>query len=96
MSLLDRINRTGTTVVMATHDAAIVDNMRRRVIEVDHGSVIRDQARGIYGLDPATSSTAGSLPSPSARAGASEMASEGATEPITSRQEAVRARRGRR
>ena len=46
MTLLDRINRTGTTVVMATHDAGIVDNMRRRVIELDHGSVIRDQARG--------------------------------------------------
>src|SRR5271165_3167486 len=52
MSLLDRINRTGTTVVMATHDSTIVDSMRRRVIEIDHGAVIRDQARGIYGLPP--------------------------------------------
>src|SRR5271165_5461751 len=52
MSLLDRINRTGTTVLMATHDAGIVDTMRRRVIEIDHGAVIRDQARGIYGLPP--------------------------------------------
>ena len=94
--MLDRINRTGTTVVMATHDAGIVDNMRRRVIEVDHGSVIRDQARGIYGLDPATSSRGVPAVAVAARAGASEMASEGATEPITSRQEAVRARRGRR
>ncbi|MGH9059381.1 MAG: cell division ATP-binding protein FtsE [Acidimicrobiales bacterium] len=50
MRLLDRINRTGTTVVMATHDNAIVDSMRRRVIELDRGTVIRDQARGVYGM----------------------------------------------
>jgi cell division transport system ATP-binding protein len=49
MRLLDRINRTGTTVVMATHDAQIVDSMRRRVIELDNGHVVRDQARGVYG-----------------------------------------------
>jgi cell division transport system ATP-binding protein len=49
MRLLDRINRTGTTVVMATHDQAIVDSMRRRVIELERGKVIRDQARGVYG-----------------------------------------------
>ncbi len=49
MRLLDRINRTGTTVVMATHDAGIVDTMRRRVVELDRGSLIRDQARGVYG-----------------------------------------------
>jgi cell division transport system ATP-binding protein len=49
MRLLDRINRTGTTVVMATHDQSIVDRMRRRVIELDRGSLVRDQARGIYG-----------------------------------------------
>jgi cell division transport system ATP-binding protein len=49
MRLLDRINRTGTTVVMATHDQGIVDSMRRRVIELDRGTVIRDQARGVYG-----------------------------------------------
>jgi cell division transport system ATP-binding protein len=48
MRLLDRINRTGTTVVMATHDRAIVDTMRRRVIELDHGSIVRDQVRGVY------------------------------------------------
>ena len=51
MRLLDRINRTGTTVVMATHDQGIVDQMRRRVIELDRGAVIRDQARGVYGYD---------------------------------------------
>jgi cell division transport system ATP-binding protein len=50
MRLLDRINRTGTTVVMATHDHAIVDSMRRRVIELEGGNVVRDQSRGIYGV----------------------------------------------
>ena len=49
MKLLDRINRTGTTVVMATHDAAIVDSMRRRVVELAEGRVVRDQTRGVYG-----------------------------------------------
>ena len=49
MKLLDRINRTGTTVVMATHDAGIVDQMRKRVIELSEGRVVRDQARGVYG-----------------------------------------------
>ncbi len=49
MKVLDRINRTGTTVVMATHDAAIVDSMRKRVIELEHGKVVRDQSRGVYG-----------------------------------------------
>ena len=49
MKLLDRINRTGTTVVMATHDAAIVDQMRKRVIELETGRVVRDQSRGVYG-----------------------------------------------
>ncbi|HEY9276417.1 MAG: hypothetical protein RLY74_869 [Actinomycetota bacterium] len=49
MKLLDRINREGTTVVMATHDSGIVDQMRKRVIELDAGNVIRDQARGVYG-----------------------------------------------
>jgi cell division transport system ATP-binding protein len=49
MKLLDRINRTGTTVLMATHDAGIVDQMRKRVIELANGAVVRDQARGVYG-----------------------------------------------
>ena len=48
MRLLDRINKTGTTVVMATHDRTIVNMMRRRVIELDRGIIIRDQARGVY------------------------------------------------
>ena len=49
MKLLDRINRTGTTVVMATHDSSIVDQMRKRVIELVDGRVVRDQTRGVYG-----------------------------------------------
>ena len=49
MKLLDRINRTGTTVLMATHDAGIVDQMRKRVIELSNGTVVRDQSRGVYG-----------------------------------------------
>ncbi|NNE74235.1 MAG: cell division ATP-binding protein FtsE [Acidimicrobiales bacterium] len=48
MRLLDRINRTGTTVVMATHDRGIVDTMRRRVIELEDGNIVRDQAQGVY------------------------------------------------
>ena len=49
MKLLDRINRTGTTVVMATHDQQIVDSMRRRVVELEDGRIVRDQVRGVYG-----------------------------------------------
>jgi cell division transport system ATP-binding protein len=49
MKLLDRINRTGTTVVMATHDVSIVDQMRKRVIELQNGHVVRDESRGVYG-----------------------------------------------
>ena len=55
MALLERINRTGTTVVMATHDKALVDRMRRRVIELDKGEMIRDQVRGVYGIDEVSS-----------------------------------------
>ena len=49
MRLLDRINRTGTTVVMATHDDDIVDQMRKRVVELEDGELVRDQSRGVYG-----------------------------------------------
>jgi cell division transport system ATP-binding protein len=48
MRLLDKVNRIGTTVLMATHDQAIVDAMRKRVIELDSGKVVRDQTRGVY------------------------------------------------
>ena len=49
MKLLERINKTGTTVLVATHDRDMVDNMRRRVIALEGGRVIRDQDRGVYG-----------------------------------------------
>jgi cell division transport system ATP-binding protein len=48
MRILDRINRTGTTVVMATHDHAIVDAMQRRVIQLERGRMLRDESRGVY------------------------------------------------
>ena len=51
MDLLERINRTGTTVVVATHDREMVDNMRRRVIALDRGNLTRDPDRGVYGFD---------------------------------------------
>ncbi len=50
MLLLERINRTGTTVLMATHDHSIVDSMRRRVVELDMGHIVRDESRGVYGV----------------------------------------------
>ncbi len=49
MKLLDRINRTDTTVIMATHDSSIVDQMRRRVLELREGELVRDQSKGVYG-----------------------------------------------
>jgi cell division transport system ATP-binding protein len=49
MKLLDRINRSETTVLMATHDSTIVDQMRKRVIELEKGRLVRDQSRGVYG-----------------------------------------------
>jgi cell division transport system ATP-binding protein len=48
MRLLDKVNRIGTTILMATHDQAIVDAMRKRVIELEKGKVVRDQSRGVY------------------------------------------------
>jgi cell division transport system ATP-binding protein len=62
MQLLDRINRTGTTVVVATHDKILVDWMRRRVIELSGGMMVRDQARGVYGIDSATTGSSAELP----------------------------------
>jgi cell division transport system ATP-binding protein len=59
MRLLDRINRTGTTVIVATHDSGMVDQMRRRVIELDRGILVRDQAHGVYGIDTTTTAAAG-------------------------------------
>ncbi|MGA1298492.1 MAG: cell division ATP-binding protein FtsE [Ilumatobacteraceae bacterium] len=48
MRLLERINSTGTTVVMATHDTRVVNMMRRRVVQLDRGIIVRDQERGVY------------------------------------------------
>lgn len=48
MRLLDRINRTGTTIIMATHDHAMVDEMRKRTIELEQGRVVRDELSGTY------------------------------------------------
>src|SRR6516165_10501163 len=59
MQLLDRINRTGTTVIVATHDEVLVDKMRRRVIELSNGAMVRDQARGVYGFDGAAQERVG-------------------------------------
>ena len=50
MLLLERINRTGTTVLMATHDHSIVDSMRRRVVELSMGKLVRDDVRAVYGV----------------------------------------------
>jgi cell division transport system ATP-binding protein len=50
MSLLNSINLSGTTVVMATHDFSIVDRMKKRVVELSHGQVVRDQVSGGYGV----------------------------------------------
>jgi cell division transport system ATP-binding protein len=55
MQLIYRINRTGTTVIVATHDREMVDKMRRRVLELDHGRVIRDEVSGLYRPDESTS-----------------------------------------
>ena len=64
MRLLYRINRTGTTVLVATHDHAMVDKMRRRVLELSRGRVIRDEATGLYARDESTREFAQRLRSP--------------------------------
>ena len=48
MKLLEAINKTGTTIVMATHDQVIVNSMRKRVVQLDRGVIVRDQTRGVY------------------------------------------------
>jgi cell division transport system ATP-binding protein len=69
MQLLDRINRTGTTVVVATHDEVLVNWMRRRVVELDHGTVVRDQLRGVYGIDGSAAATATAAAAAAGRGG---------------------------
>ena len=51
MDIFMRINKSGTTIVMATHDKHIVDVMRRRVIAIEDGHIVRDEARGVYGYE---------------------------------------------
>jgi cell division transport system ATP-binding protein len=96
MRLLDRINRTGTTIVMATHDVRIVDQWRRRVIELDQGHLVRDQACGVYGADVPTSTRG--LPAVSVGAGRSHIGDDAfeSDDPVTTRIASVRARRGLR
>jgi cell division transport system ATP-binding protein len=67
MRLLYRINRTGTTVLVATHDQAMVDKMRRRVLELSHGRIVRDEATGRYARDETTREFARRMRSPATR-----------------------------
>jgi cell division transport system ATP-binding protein len=67
MRLLYRINRTGTTVLVCTHDQAMVDKMRRRVFELSEGRIIRDDAAGLYTRDESTREFARRMRSPSTR-----------------------------
>ncbi|HLI16292.1 MAG TPA: cell division ATP-binding protein FtsE [Acidimicrobiales bacterium] len=95
MRLLDRINRTGTTVVMATHDVGIVDAMRRRVVELERGRVVRDQLRGVYGADaPSTSRGIPAVSLLAPGAGGSSAGERAASPSSTGRVAALRARRG--
>ena len=67
MRLLYRINRTGTTVLIASHDQAMVDKMRRRVLELDRGRIVRDEATGLYTRDETTREFARRMRAPSVR-----------------------------
>jgi cell division transport system ATP-binding protein len=67
MRLLYRINRTGTTVLVATHDQAMVDKMRRRVLELSRGRIVRDEAAGLYTRDETTRDLARRMRAPSTR-----------------------------
>jgi cell division transport system ATP-binding protein len=67
MRLLYRINRTGTTVLVATHDQAMVDKMRRRVLELSRGRIVRDEAAGLYTRDESTRELAQRLRAPTTR-----------------------------
>jgi len=67
MRLLYRINRTGTTVLVATHDQTMVDKMRQRVLELSRGRIVRDEAAGLYTRDQTTREFAQRLRAPSSR-----------------------------
>ena len=51
MRIFSEINESGTTIVMATHDKEIVDNMEKRVIAIEKGSIVRDDLKGVYGYE---------------------------------------------
>ncbi len=81
MRLLYRINRTGTTVLVATHDQAMVDKMRRRVLELSDGRIVRDEATGLYTRDETTREFARRMRAPATRppgAGVDPLPSSGA------------------
>jgi cell division transport system ATP-binding protein len=67
MRLLYRINRTGTTILVASHDQAMVDKMRRRVLELSHGRIVRDEATGLYARDESTREFAQRMRGPAGR-----------------------------
>jgi cell division transport system ATP-binding protein len=70
MQLLYRINRTGTTVLVATHDSAMVDRMRRRVVELSRGRIVRDEVSGLYAQRDISTAEFGALlrePAPAPR-----------------------------
>jgi cell division transport system ATP-binding protein len=67
MRLLYRINRTGTTILIATHDSNMVDKMRRRVLELSRGRIVRDEATGLYARDESTREFANRLRQPPTR-----------------------------
>jgi cell division transport system ATP-binding protein len=67
MRLLYRINRTGTTILVATHDQAMVDKMRRRVFELSRGRIVRDEATGLYARDETTREFAQRMRAPGGR-----------------------------
>jgi cell division transport system ATP-binding protein len=67
MRLLYRINKTGTTVLVATHDQAMVDKMRRRVLELSEGRIVRDEATGLYARDETTREFAHRMRAPAMR-----------------------------
>jgi cell division transport system ATP-binding protein len=91
MRLLYRINRTGTTVLVATHDQAMVDKMRRRVLELSYGRIVRDEATGLYTRDETTREFAQRMRSPSTRPPGVDLDSAGdAGRPASRRQQTVR------
>ncbi len=51
MDIFHEVNKSGTTIVMATHDREIVDEMEKRVIAIEHGHIVRDDAKGVYGYE---------------------------------------------